>query len=79
MRIIPKGLRLNVDWTSWERPPIFKLIQKAGEVPEEDMRRTLNLGIGLILIVRPTDADKVVIALRKSREKPVVMGEVKNL
>ena len=79
MRIVPKGLKLNVDWTAWERPPIFKLIQKAGEVPEKDMRRTLNLGIGLILILRPTDADKIVNALRKSKEKPVVMGEIKKL
>ncbi len=79
MRVIPKGLTLRVDWNSWERPPIFKLIQKVGDVPEEDMRRTFNLGIGLILIVAARDADKVISSLRKSKESPVVMGEIKKL
>ncbi len=51
MRIVPEGLKLNIDWTCWERPPIFKLIQKSGNVPEEEMRKTFNLGIGYILFV----------------------------
>jgi len=54
-RILPDGRSLMIDWNSWERPPIFKLIQEIGNVPEEDMRSTFNLGIGLIAIV---DVDK---------------------
>lgn len=50
-RILPEGLKLDVNWESWERPAIFKLIQKTGNVPEEDMRATFNLGIGLIAVV----------------------------
>lgn len=50
-RILPDGLKLDVNWESWERPAIFKLIQKTGNVPEEDMRATFNLGIGLIGVV----------------------------
>ncbi len=50
-RIIPDGLRYEVDYESWERPPIFGLIQSLGQVPEDDMRRTFNLGIGLIAVV----------------------------
>lgn len=50
-RILPEGLSPDVDWESWERPAIFNLIQKTGNVPEEDMRATFNLGIGLIAVV----------------------------
>jgi len=76
VRIIPKGLGLKIDWESWPRPPVFRLIQKAGDVPEKDMRRTFNLGIGLILVVASRDADAVVNSLRKMKERPVVMGEI---
>ncbi len=76
MRVIPKGLKLNIEWRSWERPWIFNLIQKTGDVPEEDMRRTLNLGVGLILIVAPKDADKVQAALRRKSERAFVLGEI---
>lgn len=76
MRVIPRGLKLSIDWTAWERPWIFKLIQKTGEVPEQDMRRTLNLGIGLILIVSRGEADKVQADLRRRRERSFVIGEV---
>jgi len=50
MRVLPEGLDLEIDWSSWKRPAIFTLIQKTGSVPEEDMRRTFNLGIGLTVI-----------------------------
>ncbi|WP_234567884.1 phosphoribosylformylglycinamidine cyclo-ligase [Rhodohalobacter sp. 614A] len=58
-RILPDGLKLDVNWESWERPDIFKLIQKTGNVPEEDMRATFNLGIGLIIVVSREAVDKV--------------------
>ncbi|HEY6951891.1 MAG TPA: phosphoribosylformylglycinamidine cyclo-ligase, partial [Bacteroidota bacterium] len=64
MRVVPKGLGLAIDWTSWDRPPVFKLIQKVGDVPEDDMRRTFNLGVGLVLVVSPRDADKTMKTLR---------------
>ena len=46
MRIIPEGLKLDVDWNAWPEPVIFDIIRREGQVPEEDMRRTFNLGIG---------------------------------
>ena len=78
-RVVPKGLGLNIDWGAWKRPPIFKLIQKVGSVPEDDMRRTFNLGVGLILIVSPRDGDKIVRSLIRAGERPIVMGEIKKL
>ncbi|MDG5767017.1 phosphoribosylformylglycinamidine cyclo-ligase [Balneolales bacterium ANBcel1] len=50
-RIIPEGRTLSIDWDSWEWPAIFKLIQREGNVPVEDMRQAFNLGIGLTAIV----------------------------
>ena len=76
MRVVPKGLGLRIDWSAWKRPAIFGLIQSTGAVPEEDMRRTFNLGVGLILIAGPAQADQVMAALRKKRESPFVMGEI---
>ncbi len=76
MRVVPRGLRLRIDWRAWERPAIFGLIQRTGDVPENDMRRTFNLGVGLILVVASSSADKVMGELRKKKEKPFVLGEV---
>ncbi|RPI04757.1 MAG: phosphoribosylformylglycinamidine cyclo-ligase [Ignavibacteriae bacterium] len=75
-RVVPGGLLLNVNWNAWERPAIFNLIQHVGSVPEEDMRRTFNLGVGLILIVDPHGVDAVIGALKKKKEKPFVLGEI---
>ncbi len=76
MRVIPRGLKLSVDWESWQRPAIFSLIQKKGNVPEYDMRRTFNLGIGMIFVVARQDADIALRMLRRRKEHPVVIGEV---
>ena len=76
MRVVPKGLRLRIEWLSWDRPALFRLIQSTGNVPEEDMRRTFNLGIGLILVTDRTQADLVVAALKKKKESPVILGEI---
>lgn len=75
-RVLPEGLRLDVDWDSWTVPPIFKFIQENGNVPLEDMRRTFNLGIGFVLIVEEKDAESVMGALDESGEKVVVVGRV---
>jgi phosphoribosylformylglycinamidine cyclo-ligase len=76
MRVVPKQFRLKIDWQAWDRPAIFKLIQNTGSVPEDEMRRTFNLGVGLILIVSSREADRIMTALRKKLEKPFVVGEV---
>ena len=50
-RCLPKGLRVEVDYNSWERPEIFNVIQEAGEIEDEEMRKVFNLGIGFCLII----------------------------
>ena len=52
-RILDVNQKLVIDWDSWERPAIFSLIQDLGNVPEDDLRQSMNLGIGMILIIKP--------------------------
>ncbi len=77
LRIVKEPLMASVDFDAWDRPHIFSLIQRLGNVPEEDMRRTFNLGIGLIAIV--PDAQSVLNILREKGEDPVVIGSVGNV
>jgi phosphoribosylformylglycinamidine cyclo-ligase len=76
MRVMPKGRTLKIDWKAWERPPIFNLIQRLGEVPEEDMRRTFNLGVGLIIVVPKAQADKVLRSATRKGIQGFALGEV---
>jgi phosphoribosylformylglycinamidine cyclo-ligase len=55
-RLLQEGLSVTVNWNSWETPFIFKLIQETGNVPDEDMQQTFNMGIGLIFILSPDNA-----------------------
>jgi len=52
-RIMPEGLKAHIDWNSWKMPEVFSKIMLAGEIPEEEMKRVFNLGIGYVLIVPP--------------------------
>lgn len=76
-RILPDGLKLDIDWNSWQRLPIFDLIQKKGNVPEEDMRATFNLGIGLIAIVSGSVLNKVEEKSREIGEEIIHLGKIK--
>ncbi|MDD5087871.1 MAG: phosphoribosylformylglycinamidine cyclo-ligase [bacterium] len=57
LRVIPDGLSLEVDYDSWPRPELFRLIQRRGTIDEMEMRRVFNLGIGAVAIVDPAFAD----------------------
>lgn len=75
-RILPDGMKLNIDWESWERPELFNLIQKTGNVPEEDMRATFNLGIGLITVVAEESFQEVKEVANKLGEDIFKIGRV---
>lgn len=75
-RILPEGLKLNINWSNWEVPQIFKLIQAAGEIPDEEMREVFNMGIGLVIVI---PKKKVTAALKLSNEMNeqfIIIGEV---
>jgi phosphoribosylformylglycinamidine cyclo-ligase len=55
-RILTKNLKAVIEKKSWDVPEIFKIIQKKGNVPDDDIYKTLNMGIGMVLIVRPQSA-----------------------
>ena len=76
MRILDKDQSLEIDWTAWERPTIFNLIQTLGNVPEDDMRQSMNLGMGMILIVKPEGFDMLKSHLGSQGESYVQLGEI---
>ena len=76
VRVIPEGLSFEVDYASWTRPAVFKLIQSLGGVPEDDMRRTFNLGIGLICIVPHERAEEARTMLEQQGETAHIIGKV---
>jgi phosphoribosylformylglycinamidine cyclo-ligase len=57
------GLGARLDASSWEEPPVFALIRSLGNVPEDEMRRVFNLGVGFCAVVPPDDADRGLEAL----------------
>jgi phosphoribosylformylglycinamidine cyclo-ligase len=75
IRIIPKGLDLRIDWESWEVPSIFRLIQRLGDISDDEMRRVFNLGIGLILVVAKENLEAVLTDL-EGKENYFVIGEI---
>ncbi len=76
-RILPEGLSLDVHWNAWKQPPIFKLIQQLGNVPEDDMRATFNLGIGLIAVVDPKQEKAITEKATQAGEIPIKVGTIK--
>ncbi len=75
-RILPEGLALDINWDAWERPPVYKLIQEIGNVPEEDMQATFNLGIGLVAVVAADQVDVVKAKAAELGEEVFEVGKV---
>jgi len=76
-RILPTGLNLKIDWSKWIVPAIFKLIQEAGDITDEEMREVFNLGIGLVFVVSKENVEVTLKLARESKEQPLVIGEVR--
>jgi phosphoribosylformylglycinamidine cyclo-ligase len=75
-RILPSGTAARIDRASWTIPPVFDWLQQSGDVPRDDMFRTFNMGVGLILVVSAALADEVLDELRTRHESPVIIGEI---
>lgn len=67
-RILPDGVHAEIERASWPVPPIFQWLQRAGNVPLDDMFRAFNMGVGLIVTCAPEDAGAVLDALRDAGE-----------
>jgi phosphoribosylformylglycinamidine cyclo-ligase len=75
-RILPNGCKAVVDKGAWQVPEIFKIIQKAGNIDEQELFRTFNCGIGMVLSVPEKEAEEILIRLSGLNETAVVIGEI---
>ena len=75
-RAIPKGCKAVVHQGSWEIPPIFPFLKEMGNIPDDEMLKTFNNGIGMMVIVRPKDLEEIMGRLHSLGEKAFVVGEV---
>jgi phosphoribosylformylglycinamidine cyclo-ligase len=75
-RIIPKSYKAVVRRGTWEIPPIFSFLREKGDISEEEMLRTFNNGIGMILIVRARESEEILDRLRSLGQKAFVIGEM---
>ena len=76
-RMLPEGIEAVVNKGSYPIPPIFEMIQKTGAIEEHMMYNTYNMGIGMLLAVRPEDADKTIAAVEKAGEKAFIVGQTR--
>lgn len=76
-RVLSEGVEAEIDYNSWESPKIFPWLQKTGNVSDEEMRRTFNCGIGMVLVVRKEDAKEVQEILTKAGEEATIIGSLK--
>ena len=75
-RILPAGMGALIEAAAINTPAIFNLIAELGGVPQEEMFRTFNMGIGFILAISPQQYDKALEHLHAKKEKPIVIGKV---
>lgn len=76
-RMLPEGMNAVIDLKSFEVLPIFKLIQKTGNIEDKMMYNTFNMGLGMVLAIDPKDVDKTMEAIKSAGETPYVIGSVK--
>ncbi|XP_028788745.1 phosphoribosylformylglycinamidine cyclo-ligase, chloroplastic/mitochondrial [Neltuma alba] len=74
-RVFPEGLGANIYKDSWKVPPVFKWLQEAGNIEDSEMRRTFNMGIGMVLVVSPEASIKI-LENRDELDKVYKIGEV---
>ena len=75
-RCLPKGMTAKIDKSSLWINPIFRMLQRLGNIPEHDMFNTFNMGTGMVLVVDKNDADKAKDLLLSAGQAPRVIGEV---
>ena len=75
-RVLPEGTAARIERSAWEVPAIFRWLQQAGGVPEEDMLRTFNMGIGMILVCTPALVNAVLEDLLSPKETPTLLGRL---
>ncbi len=75
-RVLPQKCKAIVDRNSWEKPAIFEMLREGGNIPEEEMYRTFNYGIGMVIVVPETEVDDIIGRLSGLNEKAYLIGEI---
>ena len=75
-RSLPEGVSAKIDRAALKIPPIFRLLQEKGNIPERDMFNTYNMGYGMVLIVSAQEADAAVEALTEAGQSAEIIGEI---
>jgi phosphoribosylformylglycinamidine cyclo-ligase len=75
-RVLPKGLGAHIDLTKVAVPPVFKWLAREGGIAQNEMLRTFNCGIGMIVVVAPKDAAAVTAAFKRAGETVATLGNV---
>lgn len=76
-RFLPPGTNAEIDSSTWKKPAIFSLIQKNGNITQDEMFNVFNMGIGMVMSVRPNIAGRVLKRLSELGEKAYLIGEIK--
>ena len=75
-RVMPENTRAQIDASSWELPTVFKWLQEQGNIDSQEMYRTFNCGIGMVMVVNAEDADTAIETLTKAGEVAFKLGEI---
>jgi len=76
-RSLPDGVTAVIDRSAWEVPPVFRTICSAARLSDEEAFRTFNMGIGMVLMLRPADADRAATHFRRAGFPAAVIGEIR--
>lgn len=77
-RMLPEGVKAVVKKDSYPIPPIFQLMQKKGNIEDQMMYNTYNMGIGMIMAVKPEDVDTTMEAIKAAGEEPYIVGKIES-
>ncbi|MEN1969590.1 phosphoribosylformylglycinamidine cyclo-ligase [Lentibacillus sp. N15] len=75
-RMLPAGLGVSIDLTSWEKPPIFSFLQELGQLDEQEMYGVFNMGIGMAIVVNKDEVSTAIKILTERGESAVLIGKV---
>ncbi|MCK4501417.1 MAG: phosphoribosylformylglycinamidine cyclo-ligase, partial [Desulfuromonadales bacterium] len=75
-RVLPRHCKAIIQRNSWEKPAIFEMLRQGGNIPEEEMYRTFNYGIGMVLVVPANKADDIIGRLAGLDEQAYLIGEI---
>ncbi|RYG73137.1 phosphoribosylformylglycinamidine cyclo-ligase [Lentibacillus lipolyticus] len=73
-RILPDGIGVELNVSSWQEPPVFQFLQKMGNLPDDEMFRVFNMGIGMAIVVAQEDVGRVLHILADQKETAWVIG-----